>query len=389
MGLTCELSDAYFIGENREAQTLIYEVACAAGSMGYVIQVAGDGLPIAFSCIEANTVLEGAEQATAPCMLPGNENPRSVMGPVLAKIGLQCTPESARAIGKNPSNTYIEVQCQGGTGYIVTTSNPFDATGEVTAQNCLRYDEGPSNVRCTLVDTSVRLAVVDRYAQQAANGCVVTDRRFVGVFQGGSTYFESSCEDGKGYVYKIDTSGELLETIDCVRAASMLEGGCKLTDAREALTEQAQLYTVLANAAGSDCNVERYALFPTRTPEQEAVELVCRDGSGAIGVFYRGGAGDRVFSCGHGPLAGFACSLTTDRGYDYLTEDLIDLNLNDCVVSDSSVLGQNPSGRMLMEVACTDGFKGYVIEYELEPELKCVEAVNCVTAGICKLPGNI
>ena len=129
-------------------------------------------------------------------------------------------------------------------------------------------------------DRATRLAVVDRLAQAANNGCVVKDRRFVGSAKDGSDYFEASCQDGKGYIFKA-TGGQFVQAVGCGQAQGLL-GGCTLTDARQATAEQAALYTKLARAAGSNCDVDHYALFPMQG-NTEVVELACKDGSGAIG----------------------------------------------------------------------------------------------------------
>ncbi len=40
-----------------------------------------------------------------------------------------------------------------------------------------------------------------------------------------------------------------------------------------------------------------------------------------------------------------------------------------------------------MEVGCSDGLKGYMIEYNQTP-VNAVGATGCAFAGGCKLPGN-
>ena len=41
------------------------------------------------------------------------------------------------------------------------------------------------------------------YAAAAKNGCAVKDRRFVGLATDGTEGYEASCQDGKGYIYKV------------------------------------------------------------------------------------------------------------------------------------------------------------------------------------------
>lgn len=386
-GLGCQLSDARKIGEDKKTKTAYYEIACAPGAMGYVLQAPAGAAPTVYSCIEANTPPAPGQPPSAPCMLPGNSDPKAVLGPMLKAAGVDCLPEQARGIGQTKSATYLEVACQGGQGYIVMGSVPFDSAKPVQPQNCLMYDDAETNIKCALADKASRMAAVDKYIAAANNGCVVKDKRFVGVSKDNSTFYEASCQDGKGYIYKVSAAGALAETYECAKATSIL-GGCTLTDARQAQNEQAALYTRLATNAGGKCDVEKYALFPTRNPREEVVEMVCKGGPGAIGIFPAGGKG-QVVDCGRAPVAGYKCSLGADNtGYSSLTADLKKFNYNSCEVSNSRVVGKTEKGTTYVEVACADKLKGYMIEYQSTPTVTAVQAIGCAFAGNCKLPGN-
>ena len=384
--IACQVSDARLIGEDKKAKTSYYEVACAPGTMGFVLQKPAEGAVTAYTCIEANTP-PGPDQApSAPCILPGNSDPKAVLQPLMKAAGVECVAEQARGIGQTKSNTYMEVACQDGRGFIVLGSVPFDSGKPVQAQNCLMYDEADTNIKCTLTDKATRMAVMDKYVAAANNACTIKDRRFVGMSKDGSTFYEASCQDGKGYIYKV-TSGQLAETYECSKASQIL-GGCTLTDARQAQTEQAALYTRLASDAGVTCDVDKYALFPVNEPGREVVELVCKDGSGAIGLFKAGEKG-QVLDCGRAPVAGYKCSLSdAARGYASLTADLHKFDYKSCDVSDSRVVGKNDAGHTFVEVACADKLKGYVIENQSKPTVNAVKAIGCAFAGTCKLPGN-
>jgi hypothetical protein len=386
VGVPCQVADARLIGEDKKTKTSYFEVACGPGAMGYVLQNPAGGTPTAFSCIEANTPPAPGQPPSAPCLLPSNDNPKALLQPMMKAGGVDCLPEQARGIGQTKSNTYVEVACQGGAGYIVLASVPFDTSKPAQSQNCLMYDDADTNIKCAIGDKASRLLVVDKYVSAANNGCVVKDRRFVGVSKDSSTFYEASCQDGKGYIYKASAAGALAETYECAKATQIL-GGCELTDARAALTEQAALYTKLAKAAGSNCEVERYALFPPKSGEED-VELVCKDGVGAIGIFKAGGKGSQVVDCARAPVAGFKCSLSKDASLAPLTADLKKFNFNSCEVSNSRVIGKTEAGTTYVEVACADKLKGYVIEYQSAPAVTAIKALGCAFAGNCKLPGN-
>jgi len=382
----CQMSDARKIGEDKKTKTAYFEVACAPGSMGYVLQAPAGAAPTVYSCIEANTPPAPGQPPSAPCMLPGNSDPKAALTPMIKAAGFECLPEQTRGIGQTKTSTYVEVACQGGAGYIVVASVPFDTAKPAQVQSCLMYDEAETNIKCAFGDKAARLAVVDKYAGQANNGCAVKDKRFVGMSKDNSTFFEASCQDGKGYIYKVAASGALSETYECAKATAIL-GGCTLTDARQAQSEQAALYTRLATNAGGKCEVEKYALFPAKNPREEVVEMVCKGGSGAIGIFPAGSKG-QVLDCGRAPVAGYKCSLSADKGFSALTADLVKFDYKSCVVSDSRVVGKTDAGTTYVEVACADKLKGYMIEYQSAPTVSAVQAVGCAFAGNCKLPGN-
>lgn len=386
-GLSCQVSDARLIGQDTKSKASYYEVACGPGSMGYVLQAPAAGTPIAYSCVEADTPPAPGQAPSAPCMLPTNLDPKLALQPLLKTAGADCIPTAARGIGQTKTNTYLEVACQGGAGYIILASAPFDGAKPVQAQNCLLYDDADTNIKCTLVDKATRLAIVDKYVTAANNGCTVKDRRFVGMSKDNSSFYEASCQDGKGYIYRVDTAGSLKEAIECSKASQIL-GGCTLTDARQAQSDQAALYTKIAKGAGSTCEVDKYALFPAK-PGEEVAELVCKDGAGAI-LMSKAGQKSQVLDCGRAPIVGYKCSLGKDNGYAALTADLKKLHPDTtCVVSNTRVVGKTDKGTTYVEVACADKLKGYMIEYQSSPTITAVAAPGCALAGGCKLPGNV
>jgi hypothetical protein len=387
-GLPCQVSDARFVGKVAEDKkkgtpaSSFYEVACAPGSMGYIVQAAAGAPATAFSCIEADTPQTPGQPPSLPCVLPGNSDPKAALAPLMAKAGSHCTPTQTRGMGQTKTQTFLEVACQEGSGYVVIASAPFDGAKGVQTQNCLNFDDGAGNIKCTLSDKATRLKTVDAIAAASKTNCAVKDRRFVGTAQDGSDYYETSCQDGKGYIYKA-TGGQFAQSWDCAHASNIF-GGCTLTDAREAATEQAALYTKLAKNSGSNCQVTKYALFPQKG-DNEAVELVCADGASAIGIFPPTGKGE-VLDCGHALVAGYKCSLGK-VDYASVTADLRKFNQKECTVSNARAAAKTQKGTIMLEVACSDGLPGYMIEYSTNP-VNAIAATGCRFAGGCQLPTN-
>jgi len=391
--LSCQIADARFIGkmEDKKAKTStsFYEVDCDQG-LGYVLQAPAGGAPSAFSCLETAAPQEGGKESGLKCKLPGNANPMADLAPLIAKAGIPCTVEKARSIGQSPSNTYMEVACQGGAGYVLVAGAPANVADAVQANTCLAY-AGGGNISCTLTDPAAALKVVDPLVASAGKNCTIKDRRYVLTTKDGANYFEVSCEDGKGYVIEQAANGSLKRTIDCANA-SFVDGGCRLTDARAAQTEQAGLYTNLATKAGFKCNVSEYAPLQT-TAEREVIELKCSDRpDGAIGIFPTSGAAT-IHDCGRAEMVGFRCALTKGpENKKQLTADLQKLGKNSCTVAEQRVVGKLPTGNVILEVSCSDGLAGYLVEYTTTP-LAPKEAFVCTMAkgiaGGCKIPANV
>jgi hypothetical protein len=386
-GLNCQVTDARLVGKvppDKKTGSLgssLYEVACGQGGMGYLLQTGAAGAAsTAFSCLEANYPADPAVKPANPCVLPGNLNPMAALPPLLTKAKVNCTPDKVRGIGQTKTNTLIEVSCPGGSGYVLITSAPFDAAMDATATNCLAYDAQEGNVKCLLNTPAARLAVVDQFAKAANNGCAVKDRRFVGLFTDGTEGYEVSCNDGKGYIYKVNSQGAVASVLDCAKVPG---NTCTLTDTRAASAEQAGLYSRLAKNAGSNCQVSRYAVFPSQG-DKEVVELVCGDGNGAIGIFPATGKG-QVLDCGHALVAGYKCTLGK-VDYAGLTADLRKFDKKECTVSSTGQPLKAADGSIRLEVACSDGLPGYMILFTDAQTAK--DAVACSIAGNCALPTN-
>jgi hypothetical protein len=388
-GISCTVTDARLIGNDKKTGTDYYEVACQQG-LGFALLAKKDEKPQSYSCLEtAQPAADGKPSALA-CILPGNADPKAGLAPYLAKASTACDIQNARAIGAGAKNAYFEVACKGGTGYIVQTSAPVNIDQEVITNSCLLYEDG-SNVSCKLTDKATQLTIVDTLAGASGKSCAVKDKRYV-LSTKTDNYFEVACQDGKGYMLQqTAATGALAKAIDCAQA-SYVGGGCTLTDSLAAQTEQAGLYTKLSSKAGFDCKVEKYGMLPTNDPRKEIVEMKCSNRpDGGIGVF----SVDKniVYDCVASELNGYRCSFTkADAVYPRLSADLKGLGKGSCTVSGSRIIGQTAT-QGFVEVACSDGLPGWVIAYPLgESAAKPAELLSCLQAkgvgGGCKLPTN-
>ncbi|MFI4973810.1 MAG: hypothetical protein ACHP84_04635 [Caulobacterales bacterium] len=393
-GLPCTVTDARFIGEAKDdkakTDSKYYEVACKEGLGFDVVGHAPGVAPDWTDCVsETPTQADGKPNALF-CELPANLDLKGMLAPFVAKAGTPCAILNQRGIGHNSTTSVYEVACSGGSGYILKTSSPPNLSSPASMITCLAFD--PTNtVSCKLTTTAVALAAVDTLAGQSGKDCQVKDRRYILTTNDGSNYYEVACQNGKGYVLVQAAAGALTRTIDCADA-DFVAGGCTLTNARQAQVEEAKLYSRLARNAGFQCDVSKYAVFPTNTPGKETVELTCSNRSdGAIAIFPAVETSPaEIYDCAHSELVGYRCAFSpASAAYPKLTDDLKSLGKTSCTVTNARVVNVRVDGKGLIEVGCADGNPGFVIEYSLAP-LKPASVLNCSEAkeieGGCKLP---
>lgn len=384
----CTVTDARAIGEDKKAATKYYEVACSEG-MGFAILAKKDAPLQTYTCLESSAPQADGKAGGLACVLPANANPGAALQAYASKAGVSCDVENGRAIGSSATNSFFEVACKGGAGYIIQTANPLNINGEITANSCLLYDEG-GNVNCKLTNRETQLNVVNTLNTAAANNCAIKDKRYV-LSTKTDNYYEVSCQDGKGYMYQqTSATGAFARAVPCAQAG-FVGGGCTMTDAVAAQTEQAGFYGKLATKAGFPCEVEKYGMLPSQDPKTEVVELQCKNGTGGIAMFTA--TGGKIYDCLTSELNGFRCSFTKkDSEFARLSADLVKFNKGSCKVSDARIIGSTDK-EGFVEVACSDGLPGWVLAYPLNVAkpassqfLSCVQAKGI--GGGCKLPTN-
>jgi hypothetical protein len=388
-GLDCQLADARLMGESTDpktkAESTFYEIACT-GNEGFVIATHKATPPVApdvYTCLEV-------AGSPAVCSLPANLDPKLGLQPEVSKLDADCKLASAKGIGHatDGSKTVFEIACQDGSGYMLETSFPISPAKPAKMIPCFIYNQ-TSNVKCALTDEASADSYVDHFTAAAVKDCVVKDRRFMGASAAGEYYYEVSCQSGKGYIVSQSPNLALAKTIDCEDTDQ-----CQLTDVRAHKSEQAGLYSKLAQAGGFNCTVAEYAPFSVNMPGHEVVELSCSNRpDGAVAIFAGSASEKPVFyDCAHSELEGFRCGISKpDAALPAMTADLKTLGKNTCTVSASRFLGLTSDGHGYVEVACSDGLPGYTIEYSVKP-LAPTQAYPCSgpppVNGTCQLPGN-
>jgi hypothetical protein len=399
-GLDCNVADARFIGEGApdpktKAKTTLYELACT-GNEGLLVQQVGDATPTTFTCEQASEPRPDGKPSSTSCILPGNSDPMAGLLPYIAKSGVACTPVHVRALGQSATEALFELVCkEDNGGLILQISSPPRLDKPVVASPCIALPES-GTVSCTLTPRAKQMAMVDKLLAESGKTCAIKDdgRRYIGATTSGQTLYEVACTDGKGYILEQAANGSPPKAVDCAQADA-LAGGCKLTDARQAMTEQAGLYTQLAKKGGFNCDVAGYAVLPSQSsaPTTEVVELKCSNRpDGAIAMFAPSGPSSFT-DCAHAEIVGYRCGLTKpEASYASLTKDLQGLGKTSCTVSEARMVGVTADKHAYIEVGCADGLQGYMIEYTPNPvtaksTIVCNDAKGI--AGGCALPGNV
>jgi len=399
--IECQLADARKLGDSVDPKTKVksslYELACT-GAEGVVVESTADQPPLVFTCLESGAPRPDGKPNPTACILPGNADPKAGLVPLIAKSGVTCTPDKVRALGHSTTTSVFELVCHESVGgYILETSAPPRTDKPVMMNPCIGFAE-TANVKCTLTDRATQLSVVDKMVTDSGQSCAVKPdgRAFLGVSQSGKMYYEVACNNGKGYILEQAATGGGVRAIPCLDAET-IAGGCKMTDTRQAKTDQNALYSTLAKKAGYNCDVSGYAPLPSTADipaHSEVVEVTCSNRpDGAIAVFPASSSETAtIYDCAHSELAGYRCSLSKPAAaYPKLTAELASYGKKSCTVSDARNVGITADGKGYTEVACADGLQGYMIEYTLKPIVMktviiCSEAKGIATG--CTFPSN-
>ena len=194
-----------------------------------------------------------------------------------------------------------------GTGDYILRMSKTPGTAPV-ASMCATFAP-ETGIKCGFTTPEAQLAEIDKMAAGIGQPCTVKGRRYIGSTPDHTDFFEVACSEGKGYVLQTGANGALQQSIDCVKATE-LAGGCTLTDVRQQQTELVGVYTHLAQKAGFDCTVSKYAEFPAKADGTEVVELACSNRpDGGVGLFPANGT-PKVLDCLRASAQGYVCNMT-------------------------------------------------------------------------------
>jgi hypothetical protein len=396
--ISCTVTDAIFYGQakgkdaaGKDVDQKYYEVACQEG-LGYIIQSTVGGETSAFDCLAMSRLKPKPgepDKGQVYCRMAANADPLKAFGPLVAAAGTpSCSVTQAQYIGSSPTDKVDEYEVVCADNHVLVLQSPRkDSPKKPVTVDCMTLDPG----KCTLLTKDKYVANLAAMAQPSGRPCQVSDGRYIGTSSSSrNSFYEIACADGKaGYVLQVDGAGKFVGAIDCARATG-LAGGCTLTSASAAQTEENATYSKLAKAVGYNCDVKSYHSFgQDQATGREVVELACNDhADGAIALLPvdKGQKGE-YFNCVRAAIRTLKCSLTNASDtYAKISSEISSAGKS-CQVTNARAVGTSKDGADFVEVACATG-AGQMVEYS--PGAEAVKAVTpCPQAadigGGCKL----
>ena len=223
---------------------------------------------------------------------------------------------------------------------------------------------------------------------ESGKTCQIKDTRSLGGLSGGGKGYEIACSDNTGYILVSKADGALAQAVPCTSAAQVA-GGCKLTDTTVAQTQEAATYTRLAKASGFNCDVAKYRYIGIDSKKNEVVEIACTNRpDGGLARFPSDNSPGRVVDC---VRADQPCKLSDPSVlYGRYTAALAAKGKGSCKISNARYAGHYENGDDLIEVACSDGLPGWVIEVNNAGDTVDLKSCGQFASGgnKCVLPGN-
>lgn len=251
--ISCEVSDATLVvagtrrppSGGKEVQTRVYEVACGAGAMGYLLETQGADMPIAISCLSAEEARAAdAARGKEPsffCKLPENKDVYATLASMItAGAAAQCQVRTLQLFGHSASthSDYSEVACTDGKGFMLRVAQTgFPAKTEVMSCS----EAAKQGIKCKLTDPGpVEAPVTTQTFKDALvrNGvtCNIGQIRLIGQEDHLKRYvIEYLCADqagGRVAFLPLEGNATPYESMDCASALSSRGVTCTLAPAK-------------------------------------------------------------------------------------------------------------------------------------------------------------
>jgi hypothetical protein len=396
--LQCQLANATWHGgstqkiDKKNVKYDVYELACT-GAPGIMAKKFETGTVETFDCIKAKAAFDAEPgKGNIVCVLPENADLGPQVQGMFNKAGGQCQVSKFTYIGTRSSTKgdLYEIACTQGPGYVFEANSTSSQALKVTS--CLRA-LAVTGKECTLTPKEVIQAQLNAYAAAADKSCQVSNSRWVGANDKGDEYYEFACGSAPGFMTRI-SNGAVAEKFDCVRAATIGDG-CKLTDLSTAKKGAASGYAGLLQSKGITCNPTDVRIVGSESgTNRDVIEIVCPERPFGLMILNpKAGstASFRSFDCIGAKQAGIECQLMKKEEVLAKLKPILTAVGKTCDPTDYRVSGPGDTDGEVIEVKCSAGQEGYVIDVPAN-RAKTIKTLSCTQAarGIdpCTLPGN-
>lgn len=219
----CQITDASWVGQAANKHDF-YEIACADGKSGFMIETDGPKFLSAIDCARATAIGGGCKLTT---ISEGDTSDSATYTKLSKESGYDCAVTSYRSFGVEPNGgrEIVELACSNHpAGTVAFLPTGKGQTGDFI--NCARADA--RGLKCGLAKPDATYAAINDQLKALGKDCPVNGARGMGHTESGDDYVEVTCSTGGGLVLHYGPGREKLsEVLACAQAKGIGEG-CKL-----------------------------------------------------------------------------------------------------------------------------------------------------------------
>lgn len=220
----CQITDAAFVGASNSNKHNFYEIACADGKSGFMLETdAANKYVNAIDCARAGAIAGGCKLTT---VAEGDTSDTATYTKLAKEIGYDCAVTSYRSFGmeSNGGREIVELTCGNHPGSVAFLPTSKGQTGEWI--NCARAEA--KGLKCALNKPETTFSLINDQLKAAGKDCPVNGARGMGSTAQGEDYVEVTCSTGGGLVLKYAPGKDKISEVLACAQAKGIGGGCKL-----------------------------------------------------------------------------------------------------------------------------------------------------------------
>lgn len=221
----CQVTDAAYIGQSTTNKHTFYEIACADGKSGFMLETDATNKYVnAIDCARAAGIAGGCKLTTVS---EGDTSDNATYSKLAKQVGYDCAVSSYRSLGMDSktSREIVELACSNQpAGSVAFLPTGAGQKGEWI--NCARGEA--RSFKCGLTKPEATYAQLTAQLKGKGKDCPVNGVRGMGETEAGEDFVEVTCSTGGGLVIKYAPGPDnITDVLACVQAKG-IGGGCKL-----------------------------------------------------------------------------------------------------------------------------------------------------------------